>query len=1436
MRRAVKILLITAATLTLAATTLSTHIGQSSLLRLVAAISSSADNTIEIGELKGSLFGEASISEVRLSDRHGSWLVARGISFAWSPSQLFAGRLSVAHLRIDSVSVERKPESETDAKERAGTVDLPIPLKIALGDFGVKTLDLSGLLAGEQNRLRITGSTNIDDTSSSNARLRVTRLDGPEGQLDADIAFDPKKRSLDVEIIGHEADRGLVAQLLELPSREALSIVLQGHGTLATWKADLSLAAGGNPFVAGSIRLDAPRDGKHRLSAHLVGFVEHLLPKATAVLFPGKTAAEITADFSGLSDGVLRSISDARIAIIGDAMRIGASGAADLENNYVYGKIEGRAVRNDGSPLTFSDREGKPVSIQEITFQASLPEIRDSRQISAAARLSGVASQNFSAETLTFDAGASQPQPAGVKAVVLDDIRVNMAATGVDQTSALGQAVGEEPSATASGAFDGKRLSIDTLTVLTEGAKAKLAGAIEGNDITGTVHVRLSDLARYAPIADRPLKGQAMFTATLAGNGGRQTLTASISGESTSVGLGIDAIDRLLAPLTRYRGIIELGGDGTLSARQTSVANDRLSVLLNASRAADSLALTGNLTISSLAAVNPDLSGKATLDMHVSGSEENLASELVVAGQDVKLNGKPVDELALRFAGLGPLSRHVGNLAMAASLSGEELSGKATLVFSDTGATTIDDILFDAAGTKLGGKIAFENAILPSGQIRFGSSNLARLGNAIGVRLKGSIQADAILLADTRGSVAKLNIAADDIAFGDWRVASVRSAGSISDYLKAPVGSVGLNIVDVKRNSQTIGGLSLQARFNGDVTTFISKGGIAKGAFELSGNARSADQAYEIQLISASYSGRSDLPAVRLSAPALISLRDGDITTKSIPITIGNGRLRIAGSASTDAFDLKLALDQIPASIVAVAAPGIGMEGGISGSATFKGKPSNPEIVAKIAGAGISLADTRSMQLPAADIITDVRAEDGKAQLNVRATARGGTDLSMSGTVGIKNETLTLTGRGTVPLSLANIALADRAARVEGSAALSAKISGRFVDPQIDGRVLVAGATLNDYDIGLELTNIDADLAVSQNKVTVVKFGALSKKGGSISAHGIVQLPREGPPAMDASLKLAALKFGNQDPVAGEIDGDVKVSGPLQALVAQGDILIKRMDITVPNGMPQSISSLNIRHVNAAPRFQTGNHTEMESSDETAARTGVALALNVRAEDRIFVRGRGLDAQLGGLIKIRGTANKPLTDGQFKMSRGKLSIIGRQLDFSHGNIIFRGSPEPTLDMEAKADADGTIVTINVSGPASKPTFQFTSSPELPEDEIVSLLLFNKTLAKLSPAQVVQLAGEVDKIGGLSKGPGTLDKMKSAMGIDVLDFTTDEQGEAQAAAGSYINDKTYIGVKQGMSLGKSRIAVDHDLPKNLKARGEVGADGDSKLGLGFEWDY
>jgi translocation and assembly module TamB len=115
------------------------------------------------------------------------------------------------------------------------------------------------------------------------------------------------------------------------------------------------------------------------------------------------------------------------------------------------------------------------------------------------------------------------------------------------------------------------------------------------------------------------------------------------------------------------------------------------------------------------------------------------------------------------------------------------------------------------------------------------------------------------------------------------------------------------------------------------------------------------------------------------------------------------------------------------------------------------------------------------------------------------------------------------------------------------------------------------------------------------------------------------------------------------------------------------------------------------------------------------------------------------------------------------------------------------------------------------------------------------LLFNKSLAQLTPPQAVQLDSQVSELGGLASGPGVLDGLKTSLGIDRLDLTTTEDGDFAVSAGSYLNENLYVGVEQGAG-NASKVSVDLDITKNVKIRGEAGVDGESKLGVGVEWEY
>ena len=78
-------------------------------------------------------------------------------------------------------------------------------------------------------------------------------------------------------------------------------------------------------------------------------------------------------------------------------------------------------------------------------------------------------------------------------------------------------------------------------------------------------------------------------------------------------------------------------------------------------------------------------------------------------------------------------------------------------------------------------------------------------------------------------------------------------------------------------------------------------------------------------------------------------------------------------------------------------------------------------------------------------------------------------------------------------------------------------------------------------------------------------------------------------------------------------------------------------------------------------------------------------------------------------------------------------------------------------------------------------------------------------------------------------------LRAATGLDDLDVVTDSEGNAALRAGRYITDNVYLGVEAG-AKGTTKGTINLDITENLKARGGVGSDGDSSLGVFYERDY
>jgi translocation and assembly module TamB len=233
---------------------------------------------------------------------------------------------------------------------------------------------------------------------------------------------------------------------------------------------------------------------------------------------------------------------------------------------------------------------------------------------------------------------------------------------------------------------------------------------------------------------------------------------------------------------------------------------------------------------------------------------------------------------------------------------------------------------------------------------------------------------------------------------------------------------------------------------------------------------------------------------------------------------------------------------------------------------------------------------------------------------------------------------------------------------------------------------------------------------------------------------------------------------------------------------------------------------------------------------------GLALEVAVR---RAFIRGRGLDAELEGRLQLGGSIAAPVVTGGLQLTRGTLSIMARELTFQRGTIGFAsGSLMPQLDFAASTTAGSTTLTVNIAGTPEAPQLTFGSSPDLPPDEILARVIFDRPTSSLTPFEIVQLASAVAELTGAASSSGALDRVRSRLGLDRLGVTSDptKANGAAVEAGRYVAPGLYLGVRQGTG-GNTGVGVQYEVAPRLKLEGQTatGPAGD-RFGLSYELEY
>ena len=1350
----------------------------------IAALEFENGMEIDVGRIEGSIYGEMVLHDVSVSDPQGSFLTSPEMRMDWRPFAFINSHIDIRSLTSRLVTLQRLPEfAETPPSDDPLLPDYDIDIE----EFRIDRFVAEAPVSGELRVASLSGRANIADGRAQASFDAATisgenRAGGDRIALLLDAVPEDNKLDLDLEL--NAPGNGVIAALAGLT--EPLRVRVGGEGSWEAWNGQLDANLAGSEFARLQL---AARNGTFEVSG----------PTRIARLFEGPTAALLG---PVMNIDMSAALEERRATLAGnlgsDAFTLNANGLVDLSDNsfedlklaFVLLKPSAMAENLRGSGLrALLTLDGKFATPRvEYLVNANRLVMNDMGLDNL--RASGEATVD--AERITIPIEASVSRITGLDTVAGGSLRNVRLAGDL--------------------AIDGPRILSDNMRIRSDRIDAGLVlladtstglytGAIDGRiddyriESVGIFNIE-TDVDLQSEGSGFALAGRVRARSTSLFNEGVRDFLGGNLVAGSDVRYGSDGIVRfsnlsLRAPAARITG-----GSGFYAP------DGRLA--LNADGVTDAYGRVGVRVAGTLTnpqavvtAERPDLGiGLANLRANITGAR----------------NGYRLDAVA--NTDYGPLT--------------------ADVVLGTGNQLTLDINSANLAGIDFSGSLRQTAAGPFAGRLDANGRGVAGI-----VRLDASAQyQQALVNLRARDTVlpGPANLAIGS-AIVDARVILYDQPYVVADAQLAQTsfGSLSLNAARAKIDYR-----------GGRGTARVLAEGISGVPFRIAANAE-----LEPELWRAALKGRVRGIDFATTSPARIIPRAGEYELLPTRIDFSRGNIRLAGSYG-EGIKVQSRLDSLDIAMIDAFVPGLGVNGRATGSLDFSQANSAafPRADARLQIANFSRTTAVSVSQPVdVNFVGKLLPDGGEARavMRRRGTVIGRMNASLnplppgSGSWTTRLLSAPLGGgiRYNGPADTLFSFAGQPDQRLSGPIGVAADFSGRVQRPHLAGIVRANNLVYENQTYGTRLSNMAIAGRFSGDRLEIERLTATAGDG-KVSAEGFVSLAEASGYPMNVEVTLDDARLARSDALSATATGNLRLAK------AAGQTALISGRITLPETRYEIIrqGSAQVPELTGV-RFKPPRGPRRITGDEPAQpQPGLfdqlRLDIALTAPERLYVSGMGLESEWSADMRLGGTSTAPRISGDVELVRGTLGFAGRSFELRDGRVDFTGgtSIDPVIRLTATEDIEEVTVNVNITGRAYDPQIAFSSVPGLPQDEIVSRILFGSSIGNLSTIQAVQLAASLNSLRGSGGGLNPLGKLRSATGVDRLRILgpDDTSGRGTAlAAGQYLTDDIYVEFITD-ARGFTATQLEVSLTPFLSILSQAGGSGATNVNVRYRKNY
>jgi len=1364
---------------------LNTDSGRGFVARQIEALAFENGMAIGLGRIEGSIFGNMRLREVELRDPQGVFLSAPAIDMDWRPLAYLGNHLDVRALTIPEARFHRAPAfRETPPSEGPLLPDLDIDVNRL--DIGRLQIDES--VTGQRHLLGLVGTVHIADKRAQiKAEGRAIAAPGVAGGDRLALLLDavPDDNRLDIDLQVNAPAQGLVASFTGV--EQPMTLAVNGKGDWQKWDGRLTGRMGNDSLA--NVALTA-RDGTFTLRGpmrpglFLTGPSRNMLEPITQI--------DITA-----------ALADRRAQVRGglasDNFTFDADGLVDLGES-----------RMEDMKLAFNLL--KPSVIAENLRGAD---------IAATATLKG----DFVAPAINYGVTARQ---------------IGFGATLVEGLAVSGSAALEK----------------EQWLIPVEGRVRRISGVNESIEPLLT-NVRLDGDLAYANgrlLSDnmRLRSDRIDATAVIVADLNEALYTGALNGRVNGYrveSVGVFNLQTNMDLDTRENGYFRLGG--RVTARSTRLLNDSLQGFLggNALIVADvgydsnGVASVTRLDVSAPQFRMTGARGRYEADGGVSFTARASSDQYGPLG--VEVNGtvsRPLVRLAAESPGFG-----VGLANVVATIRGQD-----------------GTYLVDAEGTSDYGPLEADVAVMTaSGPLAI---NVRQGTSFAGVGLTGRITQtqegpfQGTLLADGSGINGRVDLSsysgvqralvdatARDAALPGKAGLTVDQAIIKADAIltEQPQIVADAQLAGARMGSLTLAGARVNMTYrDGSGQAKMLVEGRTRYPFRVAANAVMDPALWRIAL-----DGRLNGVDVKTNGALQIVPQEGRYTLRPGSLTVGDGMLRLAGHYG-EGMALHARMENVNLALANPFSTGLGLGGMAKGSIDFTqaNEDAFPAADARLQIDNFTRTSLAAVSDPVdIDFVGRLVPDGGNASALIRrrGAAIGRMQVRLeplgpgAGTWTTRLLAAPLAGglryNGPADVLFSLAALPDQSLR--GPLGVAADFTGRVNAPQLTGVARANNLTYENAQYGTRLTNMALRGRFTNDRLQVESLTATAGDG-TVSASGFVSLNSEQGFPIQLGIDMNNAQLARGEGLEARATGQIRVVNSAdEPATISGEVALPETRYRIVfQGSSEVPTLTGVRRKPALGRERISGEPEAMTSIPADWR----LDVRVRAENQIYVSGMGLDSEWAADMHVGGTSAAPRITGGVDLVRGTLGFAGHSFDLREGRITFSGGAmtDPELRIVASGDVEDVTIDVTITGRAGDPQIAFSSTPALPQDELMARILFGNSVGELSAMQAVQLAASLNSLRGGSGGLNPLGVLQSAGGIDRLRLlgADEETGQGTSlAVGQYISNDVYVEIITD-ARGHTATQLEVALSRALSVLSQVSSLGGSSVNLRYRKDY